>query len=32
MAHATLEHINYYTPDPAKIAAWMADVFGWKIR
>ena len=32
MAHATLEHINYSTPDPAKTAAWMADVFGWKIR
>ena len=32
MAHATLEHINYCTPDPLKTAAWMADVFGWKIR
>lgn len=32
MAHATLEHINYCTPDSLKTAAWMADVFGWKIR
>ena len=32
MSHATLEHVNYSTPDPAKTAAWMADVFGWKIR
>ena len=32
MSCATLEHVNYSTPDPAKTAAWMADVFGWKIR
>lgn len=32
MAHATLEHVNYSTPDPAKTAAWLAEVFGWKIR
>ena len=32
MSHATLEHVNYSTPDPEKTAAWMADVFGWKIR
>ena len=32
MSHATLEHVNYCTPDPSKTAAWMADVFGWKIR
>ena len=32
MSHATLEHVNYSTPDPAKTAAWMAEVFGWKIR
>ena len=32
MARATLEHVNYCTPDPAKTAAWMAEVFGWKIR
>ncbi|XXK34442.1 hypothetical protein ACMAY8_17620 [Rhodobacteraceae bacterium nBUS_22] len=32
MAHATLKHVNYCTPDPLKTAAWMADLFGWKIR
>ena len=32
MLHATLEHVNYCTPDPPKTAEWMADVFGWKIR
>ena len=32
MSHATLEHVNYSTPDPEKTAAWMVDVFGWKIR
>ncbi len=24
MSHATLEHVNYSTPDPEKTAAWMA--------
>ena len=32
MSHATLEHLNYSTPNPTKTAAWMVEVFGWKIR
>jgi catechol 2,3-dioxygenase-like lactoylglutathione lyase family enzyme len=29
---ARLEHANYTVADPAATAAWMAEVFGWKIR
>lgn len=27
-----LEHANLTVSDPAKTAAWLCDVFGWKIR
>jgi len=27
-----LEHTNITVSDPQKTAAWLADVFGWKIR
>jgi len=27
-----LEHTNITVSDPKKTAAWLADVFGWKIR
>lgn len=28
----TLEHVNFTTTDARATAAWMCDVFGWKIR
>lgn len=32
MAQAHLEHTNFTASDPLKTAAWMQDVFGWKVR
>ncbi len=32
MTNSRLEHVNITVPDPAKTAAWMDDIFGWKIR
>jgi catechol 2,3-dioxygenase-like lactoylglutathione lyase family enzyme len=29
---AQLEHTNYTVSDPAKTAAWMTELFGWRIR
>ena len=29
---AQIEHLNFTTPDPDKTAAWMCDVFGWRVR
>lgn len=29
---ARLEHINFTVPDPDKTAAWLCDLFGWKVR
>ncbi|MEP4196681.1 MAG: VOC family protein [Aliishimia sp.] len=29
---AMLEHTNYSVKDPHKTAAWMQNVFGWRIR
>ncbi|MHA3915239.1 VOC family protein [Halovulum sp. GXIMD14793] len=32
MLQAHLEHTNFTASDPLKTAAWMEEVFGWKIR
>ena len=32
MTTAQLEHANYTVTDPQKTAAWMCDLFGWKVR
>jgi len=32
MTNARLEHANFTVSDPKKTAAWMAEVFGWRIR
>jgi len=29
---AVIEHVNFTVPDPDKTAAWMCDLFGWKVR
>ncbi len=29
---ATLEHTNFTVTDPEATAAWMCDLFGWRIR
>ncbi|KGF68001.1 glyoxalase [Hoeflea sp. BAL378] len=32
MTQAVLEHVNFTVPDAAATAAWLCEVFGWKIR
>lgn len=32
MTQATLEHVNITVEDPARTAAMLVDIFGWKIR
>ena len=32
MVQTPLEHVNLTVSDPDATAAWMCDVFGWKIR
>lgn len=29
---AMLEHVNFTVPDPKKTAAWLCDMFDWKVR